>query len=148
MQWSKLKKRFEDRVAPCFAGKLRVHVTEYRNNSMDVGRGWITVDGEQIASVQIPSFYDDHITFSPQTLDFGAAVGIYVDISVEQALQSKHPIVQALGFLDKKLGKRRLKAIDPEILHPFPLITFKLRCEREGLPIATAPVTNSDEEPI
>jgi hypothetical protein len=135
--WSKLKRQFEGRLAQGFQGRLRVHVTEYRTNSMDVGRGWITLDGEEVCSVQIPSFYDDNIGFDTNTLDFGAAVGVYVDLSVDEAMTSRHPIVQALAFLDKKMGKRRLARVDAAELHEFPRITYRLRCQMEGISGAT-----------
>ncbi len=135
MQWSKLKKRFEDRLATCFQRRLRIHVTEYRTNSMDVGRGWIILDGAEVCSVQVPSFYDDERVYSSDTFDFGRAVGEYLNMAVDDALASPHPIVQALAFLDRKVGKRRLKDIDGEDLHDFPRITFLLRCEMEGIPL-------------
>jgi len=135
MQWSKLKKRFEGRLATCFQGRLAIHVTEYRNNRMDVGRGWITLDGAEVCSVQVPSFYDDERIYSSSTLDFGRAVGEYLNMPVDEALTSEHPIVQALAFLDKKVGKRRLQNIDTETLHDLPLTTYRLRCELEGIVI-------------
>jgi len=132
-RWSKLKKRFENRLAPCFRGRLQVHVTEFRTTTADIGRGWITLDGVEICSVQVPSFYDDHIQFSPDTLNFGQAVGEYINMSVDEALTSPHPIVQAFAFLDQKVGKRRLRKIDGEDLHELPRITFRLRCEMEDI---------------
>ena len=139
MQWSKLKKRFEDRLADCLRGRLRIHLTEYRTNSMDVGRGWMTLDGEEVCSIQIPSFYDDHIIFESWHFDFGRAIGEYLTMSVEDALASPHPTVQALAFLDRKLGKRRLRQIDGQHLHAFPKITYALRCRLEGIPQDAAP---------
>jgi hypothetical protein len=133
MQWSKLKKRYEERLATCLRGRLRVHLTEYRTNSMDVGRGWMTLDGKQVCSIQIPSFYDDGIVFESWHLDFGRAIGEYLTMSVEDALTSPHPTVLALAFLDKKMGKRRLQTYDSENLHDFPRITYALRCELEGI---------------
>lgn len=139
MQWSKLKKRYEDRLAACFKGRLSVHVTEYRTNRMDVGRGWITLDGAEVCSVQVPSFYDDERIYSSSTLDFGRAVGEYLNMSVDDALTSEHPIVQALAFLDRRVGKRRLQDIDTDALHDLPLTTYRLRCEMEGVPTNGAP---------
>lgn len=135
MQWSKLKKRFEDRLADCFERRLAIHVTEYRTNRMDVGRGWITLDGAEVCSVQVPSFYDDERIYSTETYNFGQAVGEYLNMAVEDALVSEHPIVQALAFLDRKVGKRRLQKIDAEALHDLPLTTYRLRCELEGIKV-------------
>lgn len=134
LQWSKLKKIFKQRLANNLRNRLDIHVTEYNKaNTIDVGRGWLTLDGKEVCSIQIPSFYDDRIVFESWVLDFGRAVGEYVNMSVEDALQSPHPTIQALAFLDKKMGKKRLRSFDSENLHEFPLITYQLRCELEGI---------------
>jgi len=134
LQWSKLKKIFKQRLADSLRNRLDIHVTEYNKaNTMDVGRGWLTLDGNEVCSIQIPSFYDDRIAFESWVLDFGRAVGEYVAMTVEEALESPHPTVQALAFLDKKMGKRRLQKIDKESLHDFPRITYELRCDVEGI---------------
>ena len=134
LQWSKLKKIFKQRLADSLRNRLDIHVTEYNKAStMDVGRGWLTLDGKEVCSIQIPSFYDDRIVFETWMLDFGRAVGEYVNMAVDEALISSHPTVQALAFLDKKMGKRRLQIFDGEGLHEFSRITYKLRCDVEGI---------------
>src|SRR5438045_386291 len=105
MQWTKVKRRFEELVAPSLRGRLQVHVTAYRETKgFDIGRGWITVDGEEVVSVQIPSVYTRHMYFSSDTLDFGRAVGMYVLMSVSAAKSSTDPLLRGFAFLDKRLG--------------------------------------------
>ena len=66
MQWSRAKKQFESLLAPSLQKRLRVHVTEYSKSKyfkskyfksdldaagQTMGRGWITLDGNEVASV-------------------------------------------------------------------------------------------------
>ena len=39
-------------------------------------------------------------------------------LSVEEALKSNNPLLQALAVIDKRLGKRRISRIDKNTLHP------------------------------
>jgi hypothetical protein len=140
MQWTKLQKRFEGLVAPSLRGRVKVHVTEYRETGgFDVGRGWITLDGEEVVSVQIPSFYTIHMNFSPDTLDFGHAVGTYVDMSISAARSSPDPLLRGLVFLDKRFGKRSLLSVDQDQLHEFEKALCVVRCDAEGLTILPPP---------
>jgi hypothetical protein len=134
MQWTKVKRRFEELVAPSLRGRLRVHVTSYRETrGLDIGRGWITVDGEEVISVQVPSFYDDYIYFSTDTLHFGRAVGTYIEMSLPAARSSPDPLLRGLAFLDKRLGKRSLASVDEAQLHQFEKVLYALRCHADGL---------------
>lgn len=55
------------------------------------------------------------------------------DLSIEEALISDNPLVQALSVIDSRLGKRRILKIDKESLHPLALKLYILRAEAEGL---------------
>jgi hypothetical protein len=48
MQWSKLKKRVESRFAPSMAGRVELRTTNYRTAHDWEGRGWITIDKEEV----------------------------------------------------------------------------------------------------
>jgi len=134
MQWTKLQKRFEELVAPSLRGRVKVHVTGYRETrGFDVGRGWITLDGKEVVSVQIPSSYTEHMKFSLDTLDFGRAVGTYVGISISAARSSPDPLLRGLGFLDRRLGKGSLASIDEHQLHEFEKALWAVRCRAEGI---------------
>jgi hypothetical protein len=134
MRWTKVRKRFEELVAPSLRGRVQVHVTRYRETrGMDVGRGWITVNGEEVVSVQIPSSYTEHMKFSLDTLDFGRAVGTYVEISISAARSSPDPLLRGLAFLDRRVGKRSLASIDEDQLHAFEKALWVVRCRAEGI---------------
>ncbi len=132
--WSKLRRRFESLFAECFRGRLSAHVTEYtRTNQLDVGRAWLTLDGKELVSVQIPSFYSDSFNFRTETLDFGKAVYEYVSLPIDEAKASSDELVAAFVHLDRRFGKRSLREVDPCLLHPFARQLFQARCEAEGL---------------
>src|SRR5262249_43922664 len=137
MQWSKVRKRFDELVAPSLRGRVQVHVTAYgQTHGFDLGRGWITIDGEEVVSVQVPSFYTEHMNFDVDTLDFGRAVGAYVELSISAARSSPDPLLRGLAFLDKRLGKRSLMSVDRGRLHPFEMTLWAARCRAEGISIA------------
>lgn len=132
MKWSKIKKQFEQLLAPSLQKRMQIHVTRYTKANMDVGRGWITLDGVQIVSIDIPSFYDNNISFLPDTMNFGEAVYTYLNLSIEDAISSSDALINGFVFLDKRFGKRRLKELEVEKMHKFSELMYLLRCEVEG----------------
>jgi len=50
MQWSKIKRRAESLFAASGKGRVELRTTNYRHASDWEGRGWITLDGTEIAS--------------------------------------------------------------------------------------------------
>jgi hypothetical protein len=48
MQWSRLKKQVESRFAPSVAGRVELRTTNYRHVHDGEGRGWITIDKEEV----------------------------------------------------------------------------------------------------
>lgn len=154
MQWSRAKKQFESLLAPCLQKRLRVHVTEYSKASRDptaqvMGRGWITLDGDEVVSIQIPSPQDSPLGLLPCTMSFGQAVRAYLDLTLDQAMASEDGLVRGLVFLDRRLGKRRLRRIEAASLDGFSGLTFRLRCQVEGLTLpreAIEPVPETKAE--
>jgi hypothetical protein len=50
MKWSKLKKRVEENLADSVKGKVEFFTTAYRKPNSINGRGWITVEKEEIVN--------------------------------------------------------------------------------------------------
>jgi hypothetical protein len=48
MQWSKLKKRVEGYFASSVADRVSLHSTRYRGAHDQEGRGWISIDNEEV----------------------------------------------------------------------------------------------------
>jgi len=51
MQWSQLKKRFEDTFAESVQGRVRIWATRYRDSHDQAGECWVTFDKEQIINM-------------------------------------------------------------------------------------------------
>ena len=132
MQWSLAKKRFELLLAPSLQNRLKIHITEYRNTSgFDIGRGWITLDGNEIVSVIIPSFYSKNFSFRTDTFNFGEAIIEYVNLNIQEIKKSQDELINGFIFLDRRIGKRFIKNINLNSIHPFARVTYLLRCEVE-----------------
>lgn len=60
----------------------------------------------------------------------------YPSISIEEALKSENPIIQAFAMFDRRLGKRRLKTLHiSKETHPLIDKFYQIRCTVEGVEI-------------
>ncbi|MGD6940611.1 SF0329 family protein [Cytobacillus gottheilii] len=59
----------------------------------------------------------------------------YIQLSIDEALQSQDPVIKAFAMLDRRLGKRRLEKLKEENKesHSFIQLLLQIRCEAEGL---------------
>jgi hypothetical protein len=57
----------------------------------------------------------------------------YLNLSIDEILTSENPIVKALGMLDKRFGKRRLKTFDAEAESVLVKKLYECRCKCDGL---------------
>ena len=138
MKWSNVKLQFESLFAKPLQGRLKIHLTAYTNtNLFDVGRGWLTLDGDELVSVQIPSVYSTNFDFRPGTLSFGEAVCAYLSLSLEEAKSASDELLCAFVFLDRRYGKRSLRNVKPSNLHSLSRLLFETRCRAEGIPISS-----------
>jgi hypothetical protein len=61
----------------------------------------------------------------------------YLSMSLAAALEAESPLVRALAMLDRRLGKRRLRALRlPDDEHPLIRALYALRCEAESIDIS------------
>ena len=51
MRWSKLKQQVESRFAETLRGRLELHTAHYRHAHDGDGRLWLTIDGQEVASM-------------------------------------------------------------------------------------------------
>ena len=162
MKWSKVRKLVEDTFAESLRGRVHIHTTAYE---CSCGRGWITVDGKEIADlcthvslkkykcfyhestltdcVKHPAVPDDERV--PGNLvepgefsrfDFHQACWRYLnDISLNDALISGNPLIVSLAVLNSKVGKNRLKKLSEQKLHPPSKTLLSFRMEAEGITI-------------
>jgi len=155
MKWSKLKKTIEDNFAISVSGRVAIFVTRYTSGSYFMVRGWITIDKEEIANFSTPDNYnkfewdtpdiDKRISADERSegntvekgefsrADFLDACWEFSRLNIDEALESHNPVIRSFAMLDRRLGKRRLKSIDRENLHPLVLKCLNFRLECEGI---------------
>ncbi len=160
MRWSELKVRVEAEFAEEIRDRVSLHVTRHHHRSR-CSRGWITIDGEEIADFCDSSTYfpeDGHLGWrrhalvgrgEMRTWDFKAASWDLLHEGIEPALASKDPLRQALAVLHRKVGKRRREALlrAPEALHPLVLYFIALRKDPSARP-ARRPGSAGDAAPL
>ena len=159
MKWSKLKHLVEDRFADSVRGRVAIHSARY--GACTCGRAWLAVDGEEVANFctrahgnvvrgELPPNPASLGKYKAGPVAYGelsrqdayrACWAFVHDLSIEQALADKDPLVQTLAMLDARLGKRRLTAIDVSSLHPLAQQFHAFRVKAEGL--ATPPHYNA-----
>jgi hypothetical protein len=117
-------------MAPELAGRVSVHFTRHHHRSR-CGRGWITVDGAEIANFCDWSVYrhnPDHRRSDKDKLagygefrawDFKSAAWALVHEGAEKSLSSGDPLKMSLAVLHRKIGKTRIRTlISQQRLHP------------------------------
>lgn len=160
MQWSQLKHRVEARFAPSLKGRVQVWAAVYRKPATTDGRGWITLDGEQIhsmtdtpgdaawralgqaidaAAVAEPgtpeSDWSRHGAYFFTYHDFREALEWSLQCGVDELLASESPLCRALAMLDGRLGKRRFQRLaGMEREHPLVTLLYGIRAQAERWP--------------
>ena len=144
MSWGKLRKNVKEFLCPALAKRLDFHITSYHRDNSDadrryLGRGWITLDGEEILSFSGKAVHwagatpnaADETTADRQYLY--EAIKLYPQLSLDHAFNSTSYIIQALALVDRRMGKNRLTKFDISDRHPFVVRMYELRCEVDGI---------------
>jgi hypothetical protein len=147
MQWSKLKSRVKELIAPELRERIDSHLTSYRASHDGADKVWITVDGKRIFSCkhyphewasfaayqsglqggEVKSVLREVEIHSPG--DFGDAMRSYLDMPVGDALKSPDPIIRAFAIVDRRVGKRALAKLDvSDCQHTLVNAFYALRC--------------------
>ena len=142
MIWSKKHSLFQLRLAPSLKNHLVLRTTGYRGAYEERGRTWIEYDGEEVLTFcdfvhenrwrelgrDLDAVAKDGV-FSKN--DFGRALGLFLQMEVDESLNSHDRIICALAMLDRRVGKRRLwklaKTIDIEPAKT--LLTLRMHAE-------------------
>jgi hypothetical protein len=144
VKWSKLKQRIEDGFAASVQGRVEVWNTRYRGAHDHAGEAWITIDKEPVHSsaelsklkqLCLNSLGKPEPDTGPElSLEaFNKALFDYLNLSVEDAASSENSIIRALSILDKRLGKRRLAAMDVGKDSDLVRRLYVFRCQAEGV---------------
>lgn len=156
--WTNMRHKLEnDYLAPALRGRIRYFVTAYRESHDQVGRAAILLDSKEILKGNYFNFYfKDHLIADDPNRKWHAmdeialnhgifdeysfyhSFSVFDNQSIEKSLVSDDLFVRIFAILDRRVGKRRLIAMqeemknEPEILQIFYLI----RTEAENIPVA------------
>ena len=135
ISWSGVRKILErENICDSLKGRVQYFQTRYRGAHDQHGRVAIRLDGEELVKANYHDPYDEmkDAMCSPP---FYSAFYEYHNNSIDKSLESADPLVRLFAFVDKRVGKRRLEKLLPEIeKQPEWLQTFfKLRLEAEGI---------------
>ena len=147
MRWSELRSRVESEFADHIRERVSVHVTRHHARSRS-GRGWITIDGKEIANFcdwsvyypnpkHRPSYKDALAEYGElRAWDFKEACWALVHDGVDACMESGEPLRQALAVLHRKFGKRRLQELlsRSDSLHPLVRFLAEFRLNGEAMP--------------
>lgn len=146
MRWSELRSKVEAEFADEIRDRVALHVTRHHSRSR-CSRGWITIDGLEVANFcdwsvyypnpnHRPSYKDALAAYGElRAWDFKVACWALIHEGVEPALASGDPLRQALAVLHRKFGKRRLSQLlgRREELHPLVLFLAEFRENPEAV---------------
>jgi len=136
MQWSKLRSRMREFLAPDVRKRVDFHLTTYRKLSELASEFWVTIDGERIfsASTTRNDIATYVLTRTTGLLNYGdgpeprmvevalsrrevhapvdvtSSIRTYFDLDPRIALAWSDPILKALAMLDRRIGRRTLRA--------------------------------------
>ena len=78
--------------------------------------------------------------------DVNAALFAYLNLAIDDIVSSENPIIRAIGMLDRRLGKRRLAALDVKEEHSLVKLLHDFRCSAEGITATReSPHLNNDD---
>lgn len=159
MKWSKQKKTIEERICDNLKKRISINLTHYRSIHEPESRFWITFDGKEIISISKMKWLNDWVKIRKEYKsnegkenEFDHATNVmqsngdyyidyiqesldqYLNLSIEDAFNSKNFVIKSLSMIDKRLGKRRLKSITlEETEHVLVKRLYEIRCDVEGI---------------
>ena len=130
MQWSKLKARVKEFICPELKDRIDFHLTSYRKSHDGADKIWITLDGEKVFTCNhyayefgerelvgsegknlegAKDFLNENEIHKPK--EFGDSMRNYLDMPIEEALQSANPFIKAFALIDRRTGNRTIEKL-------------------------------------
>lgn len=159
MRWTKLKSEIESNFCDSLKNRISINSTRYGNCTC--GHAWITLDKKIIANFCTRAYWnkdleqrkntnnseeilEDNKKYNKQFVNYGemnrqdvytACWEFLHEISIEEALKSDDLLIRSLAIIDNRVGKRRLKELKTENLHPLSKKLFDERVKIEDIRI-------------
>ena len=152
--WSGIRNKLEnDYLCPALRGHIQYFATSYSKSADHEGRAAIRVDGVEVLRSNYYTYFEnvwtkfhhlrsttlkDHDSAKEGTFDqkvFYEAFGIFDNQSIEKSLVSENPLVRIFALLDRRLGKRRLLALEDSMEQELDWVRafYVIRLQAEGL---------------
>lgn len=134
--WSALRAQLTERLCPALRGRITYFLTYYHDVHNAYGRAAIRLDGRELVCFSWPAIYrqdaDLHRLWQEAgrwdwedpalraawdregvycERDFLRAATAFLDLPIADALESADYIVRILAVLDRRVGRRRLRAL-------------------------------------
>ena len=155
--WSGIRNKLEhDYLCPALRGRIQYFAASYRESHDQTGRAAIRLNGVEVlrssyyayeqnywnryqalrreeAINQAHAFALEQGTFDQKV--FYEAFGIFDNQSIEKSLVSENPLVRIFALLDRRLGKRRLLALEESMEQELDWVRafYVIRMQAEGL---------------
>lgn len=144
MNWSQVRIRIRERMDASLRDRIDLHVAQYRTFG-ELGRAWITVDGEQVASWSCMEKLGHPPKSEHSKSDFIHILTTHLNENPHEALKSPVGLIRALALADERIGKRTLKSYpiesdEDELVR----LVYRLRTE---VPKSEASASLSRDEP-
>ncbi|MBM4429543.1 MAG: hypothetical protein FJ026_04235 [Chloroflexi bacterium] len=141
-RWSKLKRDVESLFADSVKGRVALHATHYGPDRWLYDfREWIAIDGQEVMTT-VPARRwlcagGDRRELAQESFfeqgELVSAMHEYLSMSIGEIIRSENVIIRALGMLDGRLGKRRLRALDVSNEPKLVQLLYAFRCHAENI---------------
>lgn len=163
--WSGIRDKLEnDYLCPALRGHIQYFATSYSKSHDHEGRAAIWLDGVEVLRSNYYDYYQNYwnryqalrregagvddpkapfqLAYEGALNDgcfdnwfFYEAFGIFDNQSIEKSLVSENPLVRIFALLDRRLGKRRLLALEESIEQELDWVRafYVIRMQAEGL---------------
>ena len=163
--WSRIRNKLEnDYLCPVLRGHIQYFATSYSKSLGHESRVAIRMDGIEVLRSGFFAYYQNYWsryqtlqwkgvgTENPRapfnmahdgalndgcfdTICFYEAFGIFDNQSIEKSIVSKNPLVRIFALLDRRMGKRRLLALEGSMEKELDWVRnfFVVRMQAEGL---------------
>ncbi|HET7219251.1 MAG TPA: hypothetical protein VFJ02_14440 [Vicinamibacterales bacterium] len=108
------------------AAELREANRLAANGDHDGQSDYLAADAAAADTLRRAGLYDD----------YGALADLeaYLSLPIDEALDSPSPLIRGLAVIDRRVGKRRLRAMAPaDDEHPLVRELYALRCQADGI---------------
>ncbi len=145
MNWTRLRATAKSLLIESLRKRIDFHITSYatRRHSW-ASRAWVTIDGGELlnmAALYGCTCEECSVGSDAESIhsdgELTDALEAWTSISADQALSHDSALVRAFALVDRRVGKRRLKAVDMTHAPPLASYLYLLRCAAEGVaPVA------------